>query len=182
MNAGAKHYEGMCSRLRQAGVDTMIAPIHAWHWLPVLGGRSVRPILERIDFAVDAAADPSVGSMPWPQYSLLDLLVDFKNTPGGVMRAGGTSDPDYFPTVEPRGGFYADAQQSRRPFGSAGPQQQRRKVALVAHSAAGWIRYVMLSQSVPYDVSTDLRVPYKSTQLYGRTFKSLVKRYRDLKF
>jgi len=143
MNVGAKHYEGMCSRLRQAGVDTMIAPIHAWHWLPVLGGRSVRPILERIDFAVDAAADPSVGSMPWPQYSLLDLLVDFKNTPGGVMRAGGTSDPDYFPTVEPRGGFYADAQQSRRPFGSAGPQQQRRKVALVAHSAAGWIRYAV---------------------------------------
>ena len=142
MNAGAKHYEGMCRRLRQAGVDTMIAPIHAWHWLPVLGGRSVRPILERIDFAVDAAADPSVGSMPWPQYSLLDLLVDFKNTPGGVMRAGGTSDPDEFPTVEPRGGFYAEGG-TRRPFGKAGPQC--RNVALVAHSAAGWIRYAMLS-------------------------------------
>ena len=141
---GAKNYEGMCKNLRHAGVDAMIAPIAAWHWLPVLGGRSVRPILERIDFAVDAAADASVSAMPWPQYSIADLLADFKDTPGGVLRAGGTSDPEQFPNVEPRGGFFKDGQKLVRPFASQKTKEVP-KVALIAHSAAGWISRIYLS-------------------------------------
>jgi len=144
---GAGNYEGMCRRMREQGVDAMVAPIAAWHWIPVLGGRSVRPILERIDFAVDFAADCDAaagGKMPWPQYSFGDLLADFWNTPGGVLRAGGTSDPEQFPDVEPRGGFFADAK-GARPFAMQGAQRERRNVALVAHSAAGWICRIYVS-------------------------------------
>lgn len=31
---------------------TVLVPMPNWHWLPCLGGRSMRPMLERIDFAV----------------------------------------------------------------------------------------------------------------------------------
>jgi hypothetical protein len=65
---------------------------------------------------------------------------------GGVLQCGGTSDPDKFPCVEPRGGFYADAQKSARPFPTkVCSAQEQRKVALVAHSAAGWICRIYLS-------------------------------------
>jgi len=30
---GARNYEGLCGRLRAAGLDAVIAPIAAWHWL-----------------------------------------------------------------------------------------------------------------------------------------------------
>ena len=110
------------------------------------GGRSVRPILERIDFAVDAASDPTIKEMPWPSYSPLDLLMDFKDTPGGVLAAGGTSDPEAFPPVEARGGFWADADKTRRPFGKPpGRNQTQHRVAIAAHSAAGWISRIFVS-------------------------------------
>jgi hypothetical protein len=55
---------------------------------PVLGGRSVRPILERIDYAVDAAAGMAeVDEMPWPSYSAVDLLEDLKSNPGAEFVA-----------------------------------------------------------------------------------------------
>jgi len=135
---GASNYEGMCRRMRERGVAAMVAPIAAWHWIPVLGGRSVRPILERIDFAVDFAAtsdclDDDI-TMPWPPYSVADLLLDFKDTPGGVLRAGGTSDPEQFPCIEPRGVFFRDAQKSTRPFAPPNAQHERRKVALVGYT------------------------------------------------
>lgn len=159
---GANKYEPLRRSLAEVGLDAVVAPVAAWHWLPALGGRSVRPILERIDWAVDwAASSPGQPSesMPWPAYSMADLLADFRANPGGVMAVGGSTEPDEFSvTVVPRGAFWADEAKTRRPFadtakappGKAGSaESQTRHVALVGHSASGWISRLYLS-STPY--------------------------------
>jgi hypothetical protein len=49
---GADDFKGMVAKLNARGIPTVAVPMPNWHWLPCLGGRSVRPILERIDFTV----------------------------------------------------------------------------------------------------------------------------------
>ena len=34
--------------LSARGIRTAVVPMPIWHWLPVIGGRSVRPVLDRI--------------------------------------------------------------------------------------------------------------------------------------
>ena len=135
---GSEDFVGLAEALRRRGVDATVAPIAWWHWIPCLGGRSVRPILERIQCAVDYASSADVVAVeaPAPAYSPLDLWRDFRQTPGGVMAVGGSADPDEFPDVAPCGGF-----------GDAPPP--RRACAIVGHSAAGWISRIFLS-SRPY--------------------------------
>ena len=125
---GSEDFVGLAEALRRRGVDATVAPIAWWHWIPCLGGRSVRPILERIQCAVDYASSADVVAVeaPAPAYSPLDLWRDFRQTPGGVMAVGGSADPDEFPDVAPCGGF-----------GDAPPP--RRACAIVGHSASGWI-------------------------------------------
>ena len=48
---GAAEFVGVAKALRKRGIPATVAPIHRWHWIPCLGGRSVRPILARIDHA-----------------------------------------------------------------------------------------------------------------------------------
>ena len=48
---GAAEFVGVAEALRKRGIPATVAPIHRWHWIPCLGGRSVRPILARIDHA-----------------------------------------------------------------------------------------------------------------------------------
>ena len=36
----------------KAGIETVVVQMDWWHWIPCLGGRSVRPILDRIDHTV----------------------------------------------------------------------------------------------------------------------------------
>lgn len=63
---------------------------------------------------------------PFPPYTLTDFVLDCKQNPGGVLEVGGSSEPDEFAVVEPRGDFAAEWRSS-----ASG------RVAIVAHSAAG---------------------------------------------
>lgn len=100
---GAEDFLDLAVALRSRGIAATVAPIAWWHWLPCLGGRSVRPILERIDAAVEYAttAETVALAAPAPAYGPSDLLGDVRDTPGGVLRVGGSADPDEFPTVAP---------------------------------------------------------------------------------
>lgn len=95
----------------------------------------MRPMLERIDHTVRhlsaSGGDPS--AVPDIKYGLGDCWADFWSNPGGVFRVGGSVEPDEYPVIEPRGYF---------PPLSGNPQG---KVALIGHSAGGWISRVYLS-------------------------------------
>lgn len=127
---GANEFEDMRESLNMRGIPTVTVPMPAWHWIPCLGGRSVRPILERIDYTVKHVAAGE--EVPDIQYSICDCWADFRSTPGGVLRAGGTDKPDDYPIVEPRGKF---------PEAGAA----KGKIALIGHSAGGWISRIYLS-------------------------------------
>jgi hypothetical protein len=107
-----------------------------WHWLPCLGGRSTRPILERIDFTVKhlIAAEGDISKVPNFDYNVLDLWSDFRHNPGGIFEVGGTSLVDDYPVVEPKGRF---------PLPGELPIDT--KVALIGHSAGGFIARTYLS-------------------------------------
>ena len=95
----------------------------------------MRPMLERIDHTVRhlsaSAGDPQ--SVPGFEYSVADCWTDFRTTPGGVLAVGGSAEVEEYPVVEPRGTF--------PPAG-----EPRGRVALIGHSAGGWISRVYLSQ------------------------------------
>jgi len=126
--SGASDFKSLADTLTSRGIPTVVVPMPVWHWLPCLGGRSMRPMLERIDHTVRhlAANGGDATSVPGFQYSPLDCWADFWQTPGGGV------EPDEYPVVEPRG-----------TFPPAGEPQGR--VALIGHSAGGWISRVYLS-------------------------------------
>lgn len=126
----------MCDELTKSGIPTVAVPMPAWHWIPCLGGRSVRPILERIDFTVQhlIANEGDVTKIPHYEYTLRDCWEDFWTNPGGFCEVGGSSEVDDYPVVQPRGKF-------------ALPEKSTRdvRVGLIGHSAGGWISRVFLS-------------------------------------
>ena len=115
---GGDSFTEMASALRQRSIDAVVAPVSTWHWIPMLGGRSVRPILERISFAVDECAGMTFGDdrrrrrrrrrhaliIPW-SYGLQECWQDFRHGPGGVLAVGGSTDPAEFPSYTPRGDY-----------------------------------------------------------------------------
>jgi hypothetical protein len=104
---GAAEFQPLCQTLTQRGLPTVAVPMPNWHWLPCLGGRSARPILERIDFTVKhlIANHGDVTKIPKFEYSLWDTWIDFRKNPGGIFQVGGSSKVEDYPTVEPRGKF-----------------------------------------------------------------------------
>ena len=96
----------------------------------------MRPMLERIDFTVRhlAATEGDITAVPKFQYNLLDCWNDFWTNPGGVAQVGGSAEVDEYPVVEPRGHF---------PPPSNDPKC---RVAIIGHSAGGWISRVYLSK------------------------------------
>ena len=134
----SEDFEELAEDMRRAGYPAAVAPIAWWHWVPCIGGRSMRPILERIDHAVNQVftSNFSTSVVP-PTYTLFDLLSDFMSNPGGILKVGGTDDPADFPLVQPAGDFGEKSE-------AAG-----QRIALVAHSASGWIGRLYLS-SLPY--------------------------------
>jgi hypothetical protein len=124
-------------------IPTVVVPMPNWHWLPCLGGRSMRPMLERIDFAVQhmtsvagnltndnnngtQVVDPQL-LIPNFSYNIFDLIQDFMYNPGGKLEVGGSAEVDNYPIYIPKGTF------PRPSSPSLG------KVALIGHSAGGWI-------------------------------------------
>lgn len=133
--SGAGDFADLAQALGRRGIRTAVVPMPVWHWLPCLGGRGMRPILERIDHTVRhlcaSAGDPA--AVPGFSYSVADCFEDFQDNPGGVFEVGGSAEPDEYPTREPRGKF---------------PQagEPRGRVAIVGHSAGGWIARAYLSE------------------------------------
>lgn len=134
---GAGEFKEMCDLLTAKGIPTVAVAMPNWHWIPCLGGRSARPMLERIDFTVKhlLAADGDVTKIPKFGYNALDCWQDFQKNPGGVASAGGASAVEDYPVVEPKGKFLL-------PTLSA---DNNSKVALIGHSAGGWIARAYLS-------------------------------------
>ena len=109
----------------------------------------MRPMLERIDNTVRnlccnekllkhdgaplSSEEAAALTVPGFKYSLADLWADFKDNPGGVFAVGGSSFVEEYPVVEPRGTFLP----------APGPPVG--KVAIVGHSAGGWISRIYLS-------------------------------------
>ena len=93
----------------------------------------MRPILERLDMTVRHVAAGNLDEIPAIKYSLADLWTDFWTTPGGVAKVGGSDKVVEYPVVNPRGTF---------PLPAEKPQG---KIALIGHSAGGWISRIYLS-------------------------------------
>ena len=95
----------------------------------------MRPMLERIDHTVrHLTASGDVNSIPEFEYSLMDCIGDFQDNPGGVLEVGGSAKVDeYDPSITPRGKFSRPAKDSQY------------RIALIGHSAGGWISRAYLS-------------------------------------
>ncbi len=132
---GASEFQPLVDALNARGVPAIAVPFPNWHWIPCLGGRSMRPILERIDHTVRhvCSSGGDVGNVPDFQYSVLDCIGDFRDNPGGIMECGGSAEVDLYPEVTPRGRFPLPAEDAKG------------KVALIGHSAGGWIARAYLS-------------------------------------
>ena len=136
----ANDYAPLAKSLTERGIPAVVVPMPIWHWIPSIGGRSVRPICERIDHAVrhvsamgtDAESSSKL-SVPPIGYTLDDLIEDFKTNPGGPAKVGGSELPKEYPDdVTPRGTFPAAGD----PAG---------KVALIGCSAGGYMARIYLS-------------------------------------
>ncbi|KAL7533288.1 hypothetical protein ACHAXR_005147 [Thalassiosira sp. AJA248-18] len=164
---GKSDFVPLANSLNNIGIPTVVVPMPNWHWLPCLGGRSMRPMLERIDFTVrhlsgvagslgdfertttegleksleeameregdkeKKQTDPQL-LIPNFSYNPIDCYQDFRNNPGGVLEVGGSAEPDQYPLWNPKGTFPTAPEPSGR-------------VALIGHSAGGWICRAYLS-------------------------------------
>jgi pimeloyl-ACP methyl ester carboxylesterase len=136
---GAAEFQSLVNSLTSRGIPTIAVPMPNWHWLPCMGGRSVRPILERLDctvrwMAANAGKTDTSQNPELFDYSLQDLYQDFRENPGGIYEVGGSDKVNDYPVVEPKGRFL-DSKDD--PKGS---------IALIGHSAGGWISRVYLSE------------------------------------
>ncbi|MDX2257268.1 MAG: lipase [Pseudanabaenaceae cyanobacterium bins.39] len=51
--AGAKDYEPIATRLQEKNLAATVVPLKWWDWVPTVGGRSIAPILEKLDQTVN---------------------------------------------------------------------------------------------------------------------------------
>lgn len=142
---GSDEFEQVCRALTERGIPTVAAPMRNWDWLPSFGG-NFHPILERIDFAVkhlvanlETTDDPilsdrknNILNIPKYDYSLWDCLKDFRGTPSRVLQGGRATHVEDCQVAEPR------LRQDDAP---------KKKIAIIGHSAGGWISRVYLSSA-----------------------------------
>ncbi|CAM9982542.1 unnamed protein product [Ectocarpus sp. 8 AP-2014] len=132
----ARVFEKLCHRLERRGVASVVVPIRWYHWLPTLGGRSVRPILDRIHETVIrcvcaqehkdmpyAFNEPGLQSEVAP-YTAEDFWAEMGDPKRGAHHMGPIDLPDLpsKPSVDER-------------------------VVLIAHSAGGWMSRIYLSEA-----------------------------------
>jgi triacylglycerol esterase/lipase EstA (alpha/beta hydrolase family) len=53
--AGADDYQNLSGALQNLGIPASVVPLRWWEWLPTVGGRSVVPILQRLDAAIQSS-------------------------------------------------------------------------------------------------------------------------------
>ena len=75
---GKSEFEPLAASLTAKGIPTVVVPMGNWHWLPCLGGRSMRPMLDRIDFTVRhlAAVAGNLGDFETVSQEGLDKSVE----------------------------------------------------------------------------------------------------------
>lgn len=138
---GSEDFQPLADSLTKRGIPTVTVPMPSWHWIPCIGGRSVRPILERIDHTVkhvsaclsEGEGESQINVPPF-KYTFLDCYRDFLDNPGGVGQVGGSSTVDEYPEdVSPQGEF---------PPPTTDPKV---RIALIGHSAGGFISRAYLS-------------------------------------
>eukprot|EP00581_Thalassiosira_minuscula_P018585 CAMPEP_0183733436 /NCGR_PEP_ID=MMETSP0737-20130205/41197_1 /TAXON_ID=385413 /ORGANISM="Thalassiosira miniscula, Strain CCMP1093" /LENGTH=382 /DNA_ID=CAMNT_0025966689 /DNA_START=34 /DNA_END=1185 /DNA_ORIENTATION=+ len=156
---GKSDFQAMAKSLNNMGIPTVVVPMPHWHWLPCLGGRSIRPMLERIDFTVrhlasvagdlkdfekvaiesldksleDSMMDAGLQSSDDPQLLIPDFSYTLKDCYEDCLNNPGADEVDSCPLEIPRGSF----SEASKPMG---------KIALIGHSAGGWICRAYLSK------------------------------------
>ena len=157
----ASAFLDFAERLNSRGVRTVVAPIRWYQWLPTVGDRSMRPILDRIHETVmtTVAADPqelqrlfhrneheatrmtsevAATSIDFdreerllklPPYSLGDWVAEMIDPTKGAHHGSPFDTPS---CLSPSSRF---------------PSTDDDKVVLIAHSAAGWISRIYLSDA-----------------------------------
>ena len=55
--AGAADYIPIAQKLQAKNLEATVVPLHWWDWVPTVGGRSIAPILERLDQTVNQELD-----------------------------------------------------------------------------------------------------------------------------
>lgn len=165
--------------LRARGYFATGAPIRWFQWLPTVGGRSQRPTLDRLDFALDALlrayaqylGQVSLGVTPQPPpdeiafpsgYSVFDWTVEMANA--SKVRLGATHQtctsprfalllvtPHHTPPPIPSSQGASHGLSSLTDL-TAGPRPAYSglRAAVVAHSASGWISRIWLGKGEPY--------------------------------
>lgn len=125
----AQVFKPLVQELRSRGFNAALPPVRWTDWVPTLGGRSVRPILDRMDWALtqllegyEVTEDTSL-EIPLPRPATYqDWLTEFRDASKGAQ-----------PQLE-----------------LTGPWQGSSKAALVASSAGGWISRIFLGRGPPY--------------------------------
>jgi hypothetical protein len=157
-------FRPLCAELRARGFDAALAPVRWFHWTPTLGGRSQRPILDRLDWALEdlcggadgdgngpAPVDPITLELPARgPYGFLDFVQEMR-----------------------------DASRGARPLAPAAslpnpPLAPCQKAAVVASSAAGWIARILLAGD-KIGATTPDGLPYS-----GRAYEGAARRAHTL--
>eukprot|EP00210_Caulerpa_lentillifera_P002741 g2620.t1 len=124
----AQDFLPLVQTLRDQGYNAVLPPIRWFNWLPTLGGRSLRPILDRINFAAlslaqgDEISSTTNYEVPLPEpFTFIDWLLEF---------------------LQPCMGARLDTNYSAVSFND--------KIAIVGSSASGWITRILLGSGPEY--------------------------------
>lgn len=195
----ASLYKRLENSLRARGFPCWTVPISAYMWVPTFGGRSIRPILDRIhETVLDVAlSDRPLPSPPFPSPVSEGEAGDHQGEaekaaappappapPGAFSSAPGLSAAPaktfallnfLRELLDPAKGL----QPPPLPSPSLVPPSARRyDVALVGHSAGGWVARIYLS-SVPYDGRAYQGSRFVSTLITLGSPHVFPSRYRD---
>jgi len=143
---GQGDYMEMAESLAQRGVRVAIVPIESYHWLPTVTSNSMLPILEAIDHTVK-----HLSSLP-------------EEPPETGISMSAARVERLIMKVPPMPFSISEMIKNALPFRSSGEAEMEgtaagaevaaacegQKVALVAHSAAGWISRLYLSDKSHY--------------------------------
>ena len=200
----ASQYVNLRESLRKQGLKTEIVPIKWNMWIPTFGGRSIRPILDRISLAVKEVSKYGTLGPGEVEYDLSDFLSEIKNPSIG---ASPTSKYDPYRDLIINNSKCTDAntadlekeneenrQNDRRMINKEkNMEDDNYKVTLIAHSAGGWISRVFLSTTsydgVVYsgtkwvDTLVTLGSPHIFPEIYSNhSIESIPFALRNLKF
>ncbi|KAI5072576.1 hypothetical protein GOP47_0012682 [Adiantum capillus-veneris] len=131
----SSQYRPMASYLRSKGLTTLIVPLKWLNWIPSLGGRSVRPILDRIDATINRALNEEEETF----YESADEVLAYTFS-------------DFFKEfINPKNGAQLPQDSSIKTNETTFFNISAKRVILIAHSAGGWICRILLGGKVPYD-------------------------------